>query len=262
MNLLRIKRSLLAIILAGLASLCSAQIYHPTPLAGKTLTQDFIHQNQHYPEQELKDGKNGKVVVTFAVDEKGQCSDYRVSESFCDEADRDALDLVKKILWAPATKDMKPIADIVEYEVEYSAKAYRRYWKKRERTVLPLTLDADTSYHIYDIHALEEAAKPYFADGSSMAQYIMTNLEYPESAKAAEVSGTVRLSFVVETDGAVSNITIVQSVGAGCDNEAVRLLQETRWIPAVKNGKYVRSHNLQDITFNIGARNYFDGNGY
>ena len=174
----------------------------------------------------------------------------------------DALDLVRKILWQPASKDMKPVADHIEYEVEYNAKAYRRYWKKHERVALPLALEADSSYQVFDTHGLEETAKPYFADGTTMAHYIMTNLKYPESAKAAEVSGTVRLSFVVETDGAVSNIIVEQSVGGGCDNEAIRLLQQTRWIPAVRNGLYVRSHNRQEITFTIGSRNYFDGNGY
>ena len=83
-----------------------------------------------------------------------------------------------------------------------------------------------------------------------------------EAAKMAEVNGTVKLSFVVETNGNVSNITIDKSVGGGCDNEAIRLIQETHWIPAVKNGQYVRSHNTQEITFNIGNRNYQDGNSY
>lgn len=262
MNTLIIKRWFFSIILASFASLCGAQIHHASPLSGKTLTENFITQNMHYPEQELQEGKNGKVVITLTVDEKGEASGFRVEESFCEKADSDALDLVKKIRWQPATKDMKPVTDSIKYEVEYNARSYRRYWKKRERIIVPLDLEADSSYRIYEMHALEEAARPYFADGSTMARYIQTNLKYPESAKATEVSGTVRLSFVVETDGAVSNIVINQSVGAGCDNEAIRLLQQTNWIPAIKNGKYVRSHNLQDITFNIGARNYYDGNGY
>ena len=102
-------------------------------------------------------------------------------------------------------------------------------------------MEADSSYVIYEMRQLEELAKPYFSDGSNMATYIMNNLEYPESAKATEIQGTVRLDFIVETNGNVSNITVRNSVGGGCDNEAIRLLQETHWIPAVKNGKYVRN---------------------
>ena len=262
MNVLKTMTSLLACLVAGLATLCQAHVYPPTPLAGKNLTQEYIQQNQQYPEKALSEGKNGKVVIRFDVDEKGVGSNYQIVESFCEEANPNALDLIKKILWSPATKDMKPMDYDMDYSIEYNAKAYRRYWKKHQRMELPLTLEADTSYRIYDKYALEEMARPYFADGSSMAQYILNNLEYPESAKAAEIAGTVRLSFVVETDGSLSNILVDQSVGGGCDNEAIRLLQQTRWIPAVKNGQYVRSHNLQDITFTIGSRNYYDGNSY
>ena len=127
---------------------------------------------------------------------------------------------------------------------------------------IPLTLETDSSYQIYETRQLEEAAKPYFADGSTMPKYILSNLKYPEAAKAGEIHGTVRLNFIVETNGNVSNITVENSVGGGCDNEAIRLLQNTHWIPAVKNDKYVRSHHKQDITFNFGTRNYQDGNSY
>ena len=262
MKTLLLKPWIVSILLMCCCRLGFAQINPATPKASHQVTDVFIQQNLVYPEADLQAGNKGKVVVAFRLDEHGNGSDYQIKETFSDAANDNALDIVKKILWNPATKNMLPIESTMEYEVEYSAKAYKRYWKKRERVALPLTLEADSSYHIFEIRQLEDVAKPYFADGSNMAQYILSNLEYPESAKMAEVNGTVRLNFVVETNGNVSNITIDKSVGAGCDNEAIRLLQETHWIPAVKDGKYVRSHNFQDITFNIGSRNYQDGNSY
>ena len=262
MKKLSINITLVGLLLFCLYSSGSAQISPATPKSGQSLTEDFIQQNQHYPEEDLNEKRSGNVVVSFHLDEKGNGSDYHIKESFSPAAEADALDLVKKILWEPATQNMLPIAVDMEYTVEYHAKSYKRYWKKHERVIPPLSLEAEDSYKIYEIHQLEELAKPYFADGSNMATYILGNLEYPEAAKATEVSGTVRLSFIVETDGNVSNITVMNSVGGGCDNEAIRLLQDTHWIPAVKNGKYVRSRNTQDITFNIGSRNYWDGNSY
>ena len=122
--------------------------------------------------------------------------------------------------------------------------------------MVPLTLEADTSYKIYEYKQLEEVARPYFADGGNMGKYIANNMQFPAEAKEREIQGTVRLSFVVEVDGSVSNIVVVNSVGGGCDNE------ETVWLPAEKNGKYVRSSNMQDITFSIGAHNFQDGNSY
>jgi TonB family protein len=256
------KMLLLALMSIGMSVAAHAQFSQGTPRAGVEPTRTFIQENLVYPADALEAGRNGTVVVAFHLDEKGQGSDYRIKTSFCEEADRQALDLVQKILWNPAYQELSAVASEMEYRIEYKAKAYKRYWKKRERTTPPLTHEADTSYHIYELYQLDEQAKPYFANGSTLAQYILKELQYPEAAKVGEIQGTVRLSFVVETDGAISNILVEQSVGGGCDNEAIRLMEGTRWIPAVKNGQYVRSRNEQDITFNFGTRNYQDGNSY
>ena len=239
-----------------------AQITAPEPLAGKALTKEYIMQNMIYPEADLQKGNNGKVIVSLHVDKNGAGGQYAVKSSFSEAASQNALHLVKTILWKPALEVGIPIDYDTEYEVDYNAKNYKRYWKRHERHVAPLTLEADTSYKIYEYKQLEEVAKPYFADGDNMGTYIAKNLQFPAEAKEREIQGTVRLSFVVETDGSVSNIVVVNSVGGGCDNEAVRLLQETIWIPAEKNGKYVRSTGMQDITFSIGNHNFQDGNSY
>ena len=234
-----------------------AQVTLPEPVAGKTLTKDYITQNLVYPDSDLEQNNSGKVVVGLHIDKDGQPSNFTVKSTFSEAASTVALHLVK-----PTYINGMPSDYDHEYEVDFNAKSYKRYWKRHERLVVPLTLDADTSYKIYDYKLLEEVAKPYFANGSNMGKYIASNLKFPAEAKEREIQGTVRLSFVVETDGSISNITVVNSVGGGCDNEAVRLLQETIWLPAEKNGKYVRSNNMQDITFSIGNRNFQDGNNY
>ena len=239
-----------------------AQFRDAEPLAGTIATHNFITRELVYPEAELTAKQSGSVTVTFLLDENGNGSAYQIKDSFCESANNNAIDIVKKILWSPALLDSKPVATEMEYTIDYSPKAYRRYWKNRQHVDLPLPLEADTSYSVYTTRQLEETAKPYFADGSNMAQYIFSNMKYPEAAKAAEVQGTTRLEFIVEVNGSVSNIHVINSVGGGCDNEAIRLLEETHWIPAVKNGIYVRSKNQQDITFSIGNRNYMDGNAY
>lgn len=250
----------MAILLSGWQ--LKAQVTFPEPIAGKTVTKEYFTQNLVYPETDLQQGNNGKVVVGFHTDTEGRTSQYAVKSSFSEAASPIALHLVKTILWTPATINGLPAEYDFEYEVEFNAKSYKRHWKRNERLVAPLTLEADTSYIIYEYKQLEEVAKPYFSNGDNIGQYIAKNIQFPAEAKEREIQGTVRLSFVVETDGSVSNIVVINSVGGGCDNEAVRLLQNTIWIPAEKNGKYVRSTNMQDITFNIGAHNFQDGNSY
>ena len=240
----------------------TAQITAPEPLAGHEVTEDYITRALVYPKADLEQGNSGKVVVGMHIDPQGVANDYTIKSSFSEEASPIAMHLVKTILWKPATNIGIPMDYDYEYVVNFSAKSYKRYWKRHERPVVTLGLEADTSYKIYDYKQLEEVARPYFADGGNMGQYIVKNMKFPAEAKEREIQGTVRLSFVVETDGSVSNIIIVNSVGGGCDNEAIRLLESTVWLPAEKNGMYVRSSNMQDITFNIGGHNFQDGNSY
>ena len=250
----------LAALFWGL-NLC-AQVTVPEPIAGWNYTKEYITQNLVYPEADLAQSNSGKVVIGIHTDAQGVATQYEVKSSFSEAATPIALHLVKTILWKPALISGLPAEYDFDYEVEFVAKSYKRYWKRHTRLEAPLALEADTSYAIYERRQLEEVARPYFADGSNMATYIVSNLEFPAAAREREIQGTVRLSFVVETDGSVSNIVVVNSVGGGCDNEAIRLLQNTIWLPAEKNGVYVRSSNMQDITFSIGNRNFQDGNSY
>lgn len=240
----------------------NAQNTAPEPVSGKALVKDYITKNLVYPEADLANGNSGKVVVSLRVDKDGIGSNYAVKSTFSEAAAPVALDLVKTILWTPALRNGIPYDSNHEYEIDFNAKSYKRYWKRHERIVPPLALEADTSNQVFEYKQLEEVAKPYFANGGNIANYIYSNLKFPAEAKEREIQGTVRLSFVIEKDGSISNIVVVNSVGGGCDNEAIRLMQETIWIPAEKNGKYVRSRNMQDITFSIGSRNFQDGNSY
>src|SRR5476651_187183 len=57
--------------------------------------------------------------------------------------------------------------------------------------------------------------------------YLQKNLVYPEEARHHHISGKVQLSFIVEKDGSISDITVEQAAGHGFDEEAVRVLQQS-----------------------------------
>lgn len=254
---------LLIVSLLMITTQLNAQVVPAEPIASKNIIKEFFQKSLIYPTEDLKTNKSGKVTISFNIDSQGIASNHQIVSSFSDSASVVALDLVKKLLWAPATRNALPIDSQREYTVEFNAKSYLKYIKKNPRIQLPkLEFPLDSSYVIYNTKQLFDAARPYFSDNNNMASYIATNLKYPENALAREVEGTVRLRFVVETDGNISNITILKSVGGGCDNEAIRLIQQTRWIPASKDGYHVRSFVEQDITFKIGRRNFQDGNSY
>lgn len=75
----------------------------------------------------------------------------------------------------------------------------------------------------------------------NMNQFIAENLSYPRGAIENGTSGTVYLSFVVETDGEVSDVKILRGIGDGCEQEAMRVVKEMpKWKPGKNHGQPVR----------------------
>lgn len=65
-----------------------------------------------------------------------------------------------------------------------------------------------------------------------MLEYVYGMLEYPEEAEINEIEGTVVVNFVIDPIGEIYDIEVSQSVGYGCDEEAVRIVESfPAWIP-------------------------------
>jgi TonB family protein len=57
-------------------------------------------------------------------------------------------------------------------------------------------------------------------------EYVSKNISYPAAALENGVKGVVIVEFSVDKNGKLSDFKVVQSLGYGCDEEAVRLLKE------------------------------------
>ena len=63
------------------------------------------------------------------------------------------------------------------------------------------------------------------------------NIEYPQLAKEAVVEGKVIVSFVIQASGYVAHVKIVKGTGAGCDEEAIRVVKLLpQWSPGYQKG--------------------------
>lgn len=72
-------------------------------------------------------------------------------------------------------------------------------------------------------------------------KWIGTNYSYPSEAIKAGVKGTVQVRFIVEKDGSLSNIDVINDLGHGTGEAAVNLLKKApKWEPGTQNGKPVR----------------------
>lgn len=98
----------------------------------------------------------------------------------------------------------------------------------------------------------DELAAPMGGYPAFYRGHVKDNLKYPEQAIKEGIEGRVALQFIVSKDGSVSNVKVTQGIGAGCDEEAVRILKQSpKWQPAVHQGKPVKSKATIFISFKI-----------
>lgn len=98
--------------------------------------------------------------------------------------------------------------------------------------------------------------QPEFPGGlSAFYGFVAENIDYPEKAKRLNVSGRVFVRFVIEKDGSLTDIQVVKGIGAGCDEEAVRVLEASpKWIPGKQRGHKVRVYMTVPILFILKER--------
>lgn len=96
---------------------------------------------------------------------------------------------------------------------------------------------------------------PQFPGGdSAMVAYITNNVHYPQTEKEKGIQGKVFVGFVIEKDGAVSDVEIKRGIGEECDAEAVRVVKGMpNWEPGKQSGVVVRTAMVLPINFKIVA---------
>jgi TonB family protein len=129
----------------------------------------------------------------------------------------------------------------------FNASRYNRWVKDRPKHTVKRQFPTDSSYAVYE---RADQSPEYYKDGDAgMAEYLLSSLEYPAVATEKSIQGTVEVSFIVETNGLVSNAYAIKSVNGGCTEEALRLIRNTRWQPAVYQGRLVRYRMRYPIVF-------------
>jgi len=226
------------------------------PVSDASSLRQFIQAAMQYPDFEFNNNIQGRVKVLFIVHPEGNSSDFRIEKSLSPGLDAEAIRIIRKIQWNPAVSNGVKIKSQQEYTIQFRKSQYLKAIRSRGyEHIAPPRLPTDDSNKIYSLNLLDEAPSPKIQGGfNSLSRYIAEQMKYPEAARNAAIEGTVKLTFVVEEDGIASNITIEQSVGGGCDQEAIRILQSLLWNPGEKGGLAVRTSSTLDITFRLSDR--------
>ncbi|WP_158825369.1 energy transducer TonB [Mucilaginibacter lacusdianchii] len=97
---------------------------------------------------------------------------------------------------------------------------------------------------------------PEFPGGmNEFFKYVSTNIKYPAEAREKKMEGKVIATFIVEKDGALSNVKILRSSDESFATEAVRVVSASpKWKPGTQNGKMVRVQYTVPIVFSLDGK--------
>lgn len=132
---------------------------------------------------------------------------------------------------------------LTKYSIRYSLEAYLSV--NPMKFILPICLlfaffSAFAQQTPYQAFEVDSAAEPR-GGMAFFNTFLQANLRKPITAEAKGIGGRVIVSGVVEPNGTISNVSVINKISPDCDREAARVFALfNAWKPAYKDGKAVR----------------------
>ena len=235
-------KSLIVVIVLGLAAIFLPDIIQNMILSKKTVAQDeAFAQTEFNTTQEQKKPEQQQEEMVIPQETRELAKSIMVTEAKIVDSEEireqnlaQANDVLKDIDAVIATKT-------VENGVTDGSGFNPDDYKQVVETTTPETEKIYTWVQV----------KPSFPGGEeARLKWLKENLEYPQQAVADEIQGLVQVGFVVEKDGSITDVKVVQSAHSTLDREAIRLVKAMpKWIPGKQNGNTVRAYFTQPIRF-------------
>jgi protein TonB len=115
--------------------------------------------------------------------------------------------------------------------------------------VAPVEVPAPVEPAVVDF---AEKMPAYDGGLQAMYQFIGKKIRYPSIARRNGVEGPVFVSFVVNKDGKVTDITVTRGISKECDEEAMRVIALLdKWTPGSQNHRAVNVRMTIPIKFQL-----------
>lgn len=101
---------------------------------------------------------------------------------------------------------------------------------------------------------LRAETMPRFQDGGmeGFREWVMSQIRYPEETLKSGKNGRVIVKFIVEKDGSVSNVTLLESFDKAAGDESLRVVKSSpKWSPGMQDGKAVRVQYVIPVQFAV-----------
>ena len=111
------------------------------------------------------------------------------------------------------------------------------------------TVVAKKNQQVFDV---VEKMPEYPGGQAALFEYLQKNVKYPADAEKKKVEGRVLVTFVVNTDGSITDIEVVRKTFPSLDAEAVRVISGMpRWKPGEQKGQKVRVKYTVPLSFRL-----------
>ena len=213
----------------------------PAQPIGGQLDLDYVFQSQViYPENLLKNKISQDVAIYFIVSADGSVKNIE----FKNEAKR----LLRYFLFSPATIGNVNVASQSFLVFKFNVDTYKKFTKARGFLIHKEQVLFDTSFVVF---SRADSSPEYYKGEEALGEFVLANLEYPDLAIRQNLQGAVVMNFIVEPNGTISNISIEKEFNHLCTKEALRIMRETKWKAATKDGKLIRYKTKYPIIFNL-----------
>ena len=111
------------------------------------------------------------------------------------------------------------------------------------------TVVAKKNQQVFDV---VEKMPEYPGGQAALFEYLSTNVKYPADAEKKKVEGRVLVTFIVNTDGSITDIELVRKAFPSLDAEAVRVISGMpKWVPGEQKGQKVKVKYTVPLSFHL-----------
>jgi TonB family protein len=185
----------------------------------------YFKENLKYPAPCFEAGVQGKVIVKFTVTKEGNIRDIKLIRGVYERLENEVIRVIKNMKeWIPGEANQEFTLSVLFKIPDFDEKG------------VCLLVTTSASYYYKEVDKI-----------------IYKNLKYPKKAKKDKIEGRCRFKFILESDGKIKDVEIIDSVSPEIDQEAIRLIKltEGQWIPSKYNGENVRSYVRYSVNFKL-----------
>ncbi len=129
---------------------------------------------------------------------------------------------------------------------------FDEFTEDMEITAAPVEVEEEVIEEDAPFIRVEKMPSFQGGDLNTFRNWVQGKLHYPQIAQENGISGRVVLSFVIEKDGTLTNIEVLQSPDRSLSEEAVRVLETSpKWEPGMQSNKSVRVKYTLPVDFQI-----------